>query len=406
MLRLKKIDHFDLLYFLLFTFLLGDRISLISLGGFNVFPYQALTALIAFFSIIYFKKIHIPLKIFFIYSLIIFQSCILLIVDKALYPQTIIKENIQLILLLVLSIVIYNYLIIKKEKIYSFINSAYTFWIISGLVFVLSFYLLNTKYGVFYNNYFPYPRATGFNVDPNVFGIYLLTFLPIALYYNRLNIKRKIIYILISTMMIVLTFSRTNTILIFVFILLYCVSSRIFKHVSNKEASLLIILVLIASIIIISIPNFREAISLRIEQLLLEANVNSDSRFGLWSRSIESLKNNIILGVGIDHPILYINKYIHNTFLEILMSFGVVGIFIILFYIYNLLIHVANARNSESDFYMMFAYIFHFISISFVSLVTFEPTIILFTLSAFARYENKENKYEKDKRIIYNIKSN
>jgi O-antigen ligase len=123
-----------------------------------------------------------------------------------------------------------------------------------------------------------------------------------------------------------------------------------------------------------------------------ENSINSDSRFGIWIRALDVIKLYPGLGIGLDHSILYLNKYAHNTFLEWILSCGVfLGSIINVFYFINLLKHLRRAKHSEFDFYMFIAYLNHIVTLSFVSLVSFEPTFILFAISS-AHFKNMKHK--------------
>lgn len=388
----SKYNFYDYLYLFLMMFLLFDRYSILPEGSVvNLFIYQFLICLISLLSIATFKKIFMPDKVIIIYFSVFIQSAVLILIGRVEF-NIILKECIQLILLILLAINIYNYFMRERDKLIKFINIAFYFWIFSALFFMISFYLFDTKMGVFLDVYFPYPRATGLNVDPNVLGIYILTFLPFVLYFNRKKSSKKVKALVLSFIVIALTFSRSNIVLFVVFLVFYCVTGLISKKVSKKEACTVFFILAILFLIVFLIPSVREVILLRIQQFNQENTINSDSRFGIWVRALEVIKQYPVLGVGLDHSKFYLYKYVHNTFIEWILSVGVfLGIVIIIFYLRNLFKHLRKIKQSEFDFYMFIAYLNHIITLNFVSLLSFEPTFILFAITA-AHLKNVKNK--------------
>lgn len=377
----QKIKIYDIFYIILLFMLMDNRLSLAPESlPFKMFIYQIASCVIILCSLIVFRKIYIPLQIMLVYFLVLIQSGLVMLTGRA-HTDIIIREDIQLILLLIFVIVIYNYFLRSPAKFLKIFKYAFYFWCISALVFAAAYFAFGTSFGIRQDIYFPYPRATGFNVDPNVFGIYILTFIPLALFCSRSRISSKIFILLLSITCIVFSFSRSNIVLAGVFILIYFIYGLYLKKIGRREVFCTILILAAMALCMFSIPALRDAVLLRVSQFGIDANVNSDSRFGLWVKAFGVIKKYPVLGVGFDHPILYIGRYIHNTFIEWVASCGVFGIIVIIFYISNLVKHLRRAGKSDFDFYMSVAYITHFITISFVSELNFEPTFLLFALS-------------------------
>lgn len=377
----QKINIYDILYIILMFMLMDNRLSLAPQSlPFKMFIYQIASCVIILFSLIIFKKIYIPLQIMLVYFLVLIQSGLVILTGKT-YTNTIIREDIQLILLLIFVIVIYNYFLRSPVKFLKIFKYAFYFWCISALMFEAAYFVFGTSFGILEDSYFPYPRATGFNVDPNVFGIYILTFMPLALFCSRSRIRNKIFILLLSITCIIFSFSRSNIVLTGVFILIYFLYGLYLKKIGRREVFCTILILAAMALCMFSIPTLRNAAILRVSQFGIDANANSNSRFGLWVKALGVIKKYPILGVGFDHPILYIGRYIHNTFIEWVASCGVFGVIVIIFYISNLIKHLLKAGKSDFDFYMSVAYITHFITISFVSELNFEPTFLLLALS-------------------------
>lgn len=377
----SSINFYDIFYIILLFMLIDNSISLVPESvPFKIFIYQLMSCIIMLFSIVIYRKIYIPMRLMIVYSLILVQSGLLILIGRV-DTKIILRENIQLILLLIFAVVIYNYFSADQEKLLKIIEYAFYFWCVSALFFAVLNMVFKTDFGIYKDSYFPYPRLKGFNADPNVFGIYILTFSPLALYCSRRREKRKVLVLLITITCIILSFSRSNIILTGVFIIIYFIYGFYLKKVKKGEVFSVIIILALITLCLASITPLRNAFILRANQFMHEANINSDSRFGLWVKAFGLISKYPILGVGLDHPIFYIEKYIHNTFIEWIASCGVFGIIVDLFYICNLIKHLLRAKKSDFDFYMAVAYITHFLTISFVSELNFEPTFLLFALS-------------------------
>jgi len=378
----ERFSLYDTLFLILMLFLNWDY-SLVPQGfPFHIAFYQVLSVLLFGLLFVYFDKIYFPVKILFAY-LCIFLSNLLVCVVKGLPLASVFVENSQLIILMFLCLASYNYFLQHNDRsfILRILFIAYVFWIIQGLVSEISYFANFSSFGVTYPDpFFPFPRLTGLNSDPNVFGMYLLTFFPIIFTLTPSH-KIRILVFVSTLLLILLTFSRSNTILFFMFTLIYFFLALRFRQISMGEISMYLILSLLIALTIFL--TFHEAVLLRIEQLLAETNLESYSRFHLWTDSLSIIARNPLMGIGGEQSIHFLPDHVHNTFLEIYMSYGLLSLPLEFLYFRYLFYHfqVARIKGSKPDLALFGAYLSHIMVLFFVTQILFEPTILLFSLS-------------------------
>lgn len=138
----QKINIYDILYIILMFMLMDNRLSLAPQSlPFKMFIYQIASCVIILFSLIIFRKIYIPLQIMLVYFLVLIQSGLVILTGRT-YTNTIIREDIQLILLLIFVIVIYNYFLRSPVKFLKIFKYAFYFWCISALMFETAYFVL------------------------------------------------------------------------------------------------------------------------------------------------------------------------------------------------------------------------------------------------------------------------
>lgn len=377
----EKVCFSDFLYFCFLALLILDRTPILpSAGFFQVFPYQLIEAVLLFFMFVVYRKIYVPNRILFAYLPVFIQSG-LIILSGRVEKSVIVKENIQLMLLIILSVLIYNYGIKKWGRLIFFIEKAYLVWIGAALLLLAFYWGFGIDFGVLIDRYFPYPRLIGLSGDPNVLGIYILTFLPIVLYQKHARLRIKILLLIITFAMILLTFSRANIVVLIAFIPAYIYVGMVNKLLRKKEVLCIFIFIVLIVAVLLSVPDFREPVLLRFSQFKNESNIHSDSRFGLWIKGLKLFIEHPIFGVGMDHCEIHIHYFIHNTFIEWVASCGIFSFFVIRLYISNCIRHFRRCKESILDFYLFAAYFLHLFTLSFVSLLNFEPTFILLAIS-------------------------
>lgn len=385
----------DLLYFCLVCTLLLDRFSLVRPGfGGKIFIYQAISFGLVFFSFAMHDSIYIPCRIITAYLPVFIQSCLVVIIGRA-GLGIILKENIQLIFLLAMTVVVYNYAKTKTPRFLQFISMSYHFWIISALILAALYLSHGIRLGINIDGYFPYPRLKGLSGDPNVFGIYILTFLPFVLYQNKDKRNRKIFILIFTTATIFMTFSRTNILVLLLFFPIYIALGLASGKISRKEVLFILLMLLILSSVILTSVPVRQAVILRFTQFVNDTSVNSNSRFGLWVKGLNLYRRYPVMGIGMDHSTVHLHYFIHNTFIEWIVSCGIFSLCVLGLYARYFFLHLIRCKKNEMDFYYCLAYLLHILTLSCVSLLNFEPTFIIFSLSeAYLSREQEAGGYQ------------
>ena len=173
--------------------------------------------------------------------------------------------------------------------------------------------------------------------------------LPTIIFLYIFSKKKNIIYLVLSFIgmgIIFLYASRGALLMIIIFIGLMVISAI----VESKRASYKIIKMLGVLILVLAICVWGQALlsyavhilqSMGIESrsldLLVQGDFTNDSgRNTIWTAVINAIKEGGLFGYGVfgDRPFVYPIHYVaysHNIFLELIVSFGIIGVGIILF---------------------------------------------------------------------------
>ena len=185
-------------------------------------------------------------------------------------------------------------------------------------------------------------RAIAFFPDPHVFSFYLGAILPFALFlYIKTN---KNIWLLTSIIILLadlFTFSRGGQIALIAGFLVFVFVSN--KYTKTKFKHMLQVVVVI-SILILS--TFGSSFYDRFSSSFDMKDNSASHRIVLWKQAFQNFLENPIIGVGLGAYPHAVDKsadyrkpiYVHNTFLDILVESGVIGVFFFLFLIASILI--------------------------------------------------------------------
>ncbi len=188
-------------------------------------------------------------------------------------------------------------------------------------------------------------RAIAFFPDPHVFSYYTGAILPFPLF---LYIKTKQKKWLLSTFLLLsadlLTFSRGGEIALLAGFLAFLLLSK--SITSTKLKHFMIIGVITGIFFLFSSGH---SISERFVSSFNSQDKSVSQRFVLWKQALEVFEKHPILGVGLgaySHEIDFLADYrkpiyVHNTYLDILVEVGIIGLFLwaglfisVLFYFY------------------------------------------------------------------------
>ena len=193
-------------------------------------------------------------------------------------------------------------------------------------------------------------RLSGVGNDPNFFGIVNIIGLIFCLFlFNERKYKIGSIVIFLS---IVLTFSRTLFIILGILVLIFIVLSSILKkrdilkEVSVNYLKICLIFILFGILIGLFMTSIN-IVGIMQEKMKSGIGKSIADRFHLWSLALSSFRTSPLIGQGGRYIQMTEGKYVHNDYLELLSSYGLIGFFIVVFFLLgNLKIGILNLTNN------------------------------------------------------------
>lgn len=195
---------------------------------------------------------------------------------------------------------------------------------------------------------------------------YAIAFPTMIFLFNFIKYKKSYDLVLfVSGLFCVLTQGNRGSLLILIiFIFLYYL--RIFKSSNKKIIKMSLLLLILASVYLYldDILNFLLNLfndygyqSRNIEKLINGSFTSSNGRDFIWNEVIDSIKNVWPLGLGTfgDRPVvapIHVAGYSHNIFLELLLSYGVIGLLLTIVIILKIIYMVLFCR--DDDWYYLY----------------------------------------------------
>jgi len=192
-------------------------------------------------------------------------------------------------------------------------------------------------------------RLSGLGNDPNFFGaINGIGFIFCLFLCDEKKYQIGATLIFLS---IILTFSRTlfiigTLVLIFTIFSFKLVKSNIIKKVCTNYFKICIFLIIIGILFSVLVPSV-DLVGLISERMKSGIENISIHRFQLWSAAISAFKKSPLLGQGGRYIQMTEGNYVHNDYLEILSSYGLLGFFVmVVFLLGNLKLGILSLTNS------------------------------------------------------------
>lgn len=207
----------------------------------------------------------------------------------------------------------------------------------------------STRFGI--DAYGQLGRVTGLLLESNFNGPFLVFGLVNMVYVHSLYPKEQILYkmicrifIVLTLIELVLTFSRTAYVGLLVFLVYH------FYHLKFKYKWKFLLVSLAAAIVFVYIyisnPSFKEIIDVRFDFFGQGNSIKTDSHYTIMVEAISIYLmsfRNIIFGVGLNCLNIYFqNIYFyemmkaHNYYLQVLCDTGIIGLSFFFYYIYLL----------------------------------------------------------------------
>jgi O-antigen ligase len=220
----------------------------------------------------------------------------------------------------------------------------------------------------FYSSYF------SLNQHPSYLAMYVILsgFISFESWFDNTAPKWKRYAWLLNGMILVISLyflsSRSGLLTIFILAPVYLIKKFYRHHKLIMVTSILLLLVFSFFIV-----RTNERVKIGINEIANETFLSKDGRISIWSSALHSIRNNLIIGVGIgdvktelmkeyirqgDQNLIKNRYNVHNQYLEILMENGIIGLAFFLS-IMGVMLYLAFAeRNTLYYFFIIMMLIF------------------------------------------------
>ncbi|WP_134703810.1 O-antigen ligase [Ammoniphilus sp. YIM 78166] len=227
------------------------------------------------------------------------------------------------------------------------------------------------------------PRLIGTaSGDPNIFVLFMTLYFFYYLY--NISTTRNKIGFLLTTMCIILTFSRGAYIAIFITSLLMFILGDKRKGKFKSFLAISLIFIGIGYVITLFGVNYMDFIGSRFSNI---SNDGGSGRITLWTNAVETFINNPIMGTGLNgtldyNAINYGNSvYIHNTMLEVLSEAGLMGFSVfILLWILILIFCIRIFKYNKATKFLLATFVATFIQMLSLSILLNEVFYLMLLL--------------------------
>lgn len=203
----------------------------------------------------------------------------------------------------------------------------------------------------------------------------------------------KALHVFILIFIIYLTNGRTAITSIFILMLVYTIVER--KRVNKKYILLILSLILIVFIIIFINKGIVDSKIIITKQIT--SSVSLKLREEILTNSLNIFKDNFLFGIGPGQfPIIYpyysngnelvFIHHAHNDYIQFLVEYGTVGVLIILFLYYKMIVFIRYAlkKLKGNSYHLFLATVFSILMFHFEIFTSFESHIgILFQILIF-----------------------
>ena len=201
-------------------------------------------------------------------------------------------------------------------------------------------------------------RLSGFYGDPNFYSAHITAAIAGCLIIF-LNVKRRKEYLLISVLIVILLYcgmlsSSKSFIIVATFTIIVWILEIMFMKKKIVHKLIIISCIVLAGVFIVSSVEFNELLQMQVQRFSNANNVSNltTGRSDLWKMYIEEISQNariFFVGQGLSN-ILVQGRASHNTLIQIIYQFGIIGVigiitWIILFFKKHVTIIVFNKKN-------------------------------------------------------------
>lgn len=352
------------LFFILCSFLY------IHIGNINIKAYMIVTVIYTF---IYFHKIKFTRLYLYEVLWIFSYICILISANYAtdiyLAIKLIFGEIILILSYLILRYLVLNITLLQFEKLFS--NIGRLFILISIILYIMGIIYIYldyqpTKdmylneysiriYGLYLEGFFP--RFMGLSESPN--NYFYSGFLFLCFYFY----KREWKMFVVTLISLLLTLSGTGII-----VLIFSYFIFIFYNKRLILSTLLLLIVL--SLLILTLYEYNNEIQYLIDYRI-DRLITGSGRFQLWAKALDIIGDSPLLGYGANQSRILLEilernyQSAHNSFLDMFLMSGVIGLLIYFFlYISILILSLQLSRYYETSIFIVLFFNYFLISMS------------------------------------------
>lgn len=272
------------------------------------------------------------------------------------------KELIKLIVSLLYLLIGYN-MFLNRSMFHKFIKTYSWVGVIIGTIGII-FTIFNVA---IFRDYlfFAGIRFDGLMEDPNYYSILILTSVPYFIENQNISVSIKATVISVIFISILISGSKTGTIVFIVFLLFRTTYTYLFNKLNLKKVMFLIILVLLIPFMLSVLVNSLEYLSTtipiinRVLTVFVDfENALSDggsSRSSVYLTSLEIIKRSPLVGIGVgtysDIATIISGKgaIAHNTYLQLISEWGLIMSLAIFGYLFNLLYLINKKQNNKNE---------------------------------------------------------
>ncbi len=228
-------------------------------------------------------------------------------------------------------------------------------------------------------------RLCGFYGDPNFFATQIVSAIGCLLVLVRNKRKKTSLYIIMVAALLgcgLLSVSKTFIIATALIFVLFLLALGV-----NKDRRMIRTLIWCAVLItvILATGAFSEQIHMLLVRFRFTGDISSftTGRTDLWAAYIESFMDhpvNFLIGQGYTSVFNGVPKGSHNTILQIIYQFGLVGSIVLGMWIYSFKISFAKVKKTDL-LVVMFALFFTWMGLDMLYFDDFFLTIVLFTIA-------------------------
>lgn len=383
-------------YLIIFTFIFLEFADIKLVGNINIKIYELFIPFMGVFLLLHLNKIKRikTFEVVFIISYFYLAITFFWSINMLLSLKLMVLE-----LMLIITYVYFRieFSIFSIKELENFILKIGKFYILGSIVlYLIGIYVFNTNpvpgketyFGLLQENILP--RLRGFAESPN-------SFIPFALFFLIYFMdKREKIWIFITLVTILLSFSTTGMLIAFIVILIYYFNKISFKMIFYSFLVFVVLLLLYINFI----QNNKDIMAMI--QWRLERNRTGTGRFELWSYALNLIANNIF-GYGINTTRVLIHNFralesVHNSIIEIFLTGGFIGLFLyLLLYttIFFQSIYIWKKKKEKKMFLLFIVFVLIGMANN-----TLHIGYVIFYLAILYRYSTYSNIKEKNAKLL------